>query len=893
MLLHLKIWLYIPAILCSIHSFSQERVRITHVPAPDTLRPGAYVTLVFKSSEAEDSVRAELHTPEGWQLLSQMRIPTANGINWLYSLASKSNSLAGWYPVKFDIFTRGIRRDSATVHVLVREVSRIEIVSVSPPEYLKEGETFLSSFVVNNQGNRTENLVFSATGGSLETDSARLAPGESVQVTMKRVLPLTGQSGWILSQNLAVKVEGRDESYRQYISVPVYSSKPVKTDNYLRFPVEVGAGFLQYQTGDITSTGYQYSVKGRGNLDFKRRHTLDFEARGPNQRFFPVLGTYDHYSVSYAYKDRFRVTAGDFQLAFNHLMEWGRYGRGGQVEARGKKLGFRAFYQNPRLFPTQKDSYGGAVSLFLKNGDISASYFSKDMFTRNQWLTSRMIGLSARVKRKTVHWEAEGSVGSALGQYDIGVFNRLHYNGRKFNAGNQLIYTGKNYFGFYTNSRLLVTNIGYNFHRKAGIGVNHNYMLTNPSLDITVFNTSPFVNTLMAYFTFAPTTRHRFFLNYSVGDRKDRQQPSTFDYHENTGNFFYTYEGTRMRWNHQARYGFTRNNLVEADGLLPPRRTYASTHLQPSFRLWRKIWLGGFAEYQYTSRFSATDRLEHLFFWGGNLSLVHKQVFRLNLMYRNSYAPDELYQSRSYLNALAVLDLRHHRLSFQGGSLYHPDPAFRQQNTLFFSLTYTLKLNVPLARKRNIGRVVGQVTGVSPDISTAGLLIRLGGKEYLTDAEGKFAFNNLAEDKYLLTLQRLQAANGVIPLVKIPLQIQVKKDSVTYLEIPLSKTGGVEGRVTFSGEAAGRKPLVLLKLYNEESSYLTDLKEGGVFSFKEILPGSWKLKVILRNPAYEVDVEEQAVALEPDIISEVKLVIRPRERKIFFSNQNFQISLKE
>jgi len=879
-----------------MNSFSQERARITHVPAPDTLMPGDYLTLVFKTNRTADSLTGRLILPEEWHLLSQMQVPSGNGRNFYYSVASKSNSRAGLYPVKFRVFRRGLPEDSCTAEVPVREVSRLEIVSVSSPPYAREGDTLYTEFVVHNLGNRAEQLRISGIGGEPEGDTAtaHLEPGENAGVRLKRIIPHTTQTSWSLSQALSVAVEGRPEPYRKYIQVPVYASRPKKTDLYLRFPVEAGASFLQYRAGDITYSGYQYFVNGKGHLDFEKKHILDFTLRGPSQRTFPVLGNYDHYSMTYAYKDRFSITAGDYYLAFNNLMELGRYGRGVQAEGRVKNFGARAFYQKARLFPVQRDSYGGAVSLFLRNGEISASYFSKNAFLRRQWLTTQMIGLSSRVRSRTVSWEMEGSLGRTLGQYDMGVFNRFNYRYRRFTVDNNLIYTGKNYFGFYTNSRLLVSSMGYSFGRKAGIGFNHHYSLVNPGLDINVFNTSPFTNTFMTYFTFSPHTAHRFFLNYSLGDRKDRQKPATFDYHENLGNFSYAFDGRNMRLTQQARYGYTRNNLVENEGMMPARRTYASGLVQPAFRLWGQVWLGGFAEYQYTSRFSEQDRLQHLFFWGGNLNVYQNRVFQLNLMYRNSYAPDELYQSRSYLNASAVLDLKHHRLALQGGNVYHPNPELRDQNTLFFSVTYTLKLNAPVARRKNTGRVTGKVLGLYPDIGREGMLIRLGDKEYLTGPAGTFSFNDLAEDRYLLTLQRTQTADGVVPLVKIPMEIVVRKDSVSYLEIPFSKTGGLKGRVKLTEEDSPQKrPLILLKLYNDETSFLTDLKEGNGFSFKEILPGTWKLKVILQDSGYEAEIEEQAVTIVPDETGEIELVIRARERKIFFSNQNFQISLKK
>lgn len=84
------------------------------------------------------------------------------------------------------------------------------------------------------------------------------------------------------------------------------------------------------------------------------------------------------------------------------------------------------------------------------------------------------------------------------------------------------------------------------------------------------------------------------------------------------------------------------------------------------------------------------------------------------------------------------------------------------------------------------------------------------------------------------------------------------------------KTGGVVGKVNIELDERDQTinkeknlPVVLLKLENEIESFVTRINADNEFSFKEIKPGQWKIRVILtgNSEGFEVSEEEKSLIL--------------------------------
>ncbi|QRQ99869.1 hypothetical protein [Dyadobacter sandarakinus] len=893
-------------LLSGAEAWCQQAVKVRLSNAPGKITPGGHFTLFFEV-KSEQGLPAALHEslglPEKWNLLSQRKPEKTLGekeVRYFFVIGTPADYASGNYTVNFRL-KAGNEQVITPVNILIEEVRKVDLFIVSQPEFVREGDTLRVEYMIQNSGNKKEKFALKTNRGKVDhvADSLTLEPNSRLNVTVSQVVPFTDNNAWQSSSDLSVSIPEYASNIYQVVSIPVFSSRVKKIDPYFRFPIEIGGGYLTYRYGERVMTAYQYSATGRGYLDQKEKHFADFIIRGPNQFVFPAVGSYDQYSLDYVYNKKTSVSVGDYVLQLNNLMEFGRFGRGVKLDQQFRRIGYTAFYQKARFYLNQKDSYGGKFLFkFGEASHVGVHYMSKNVMYRGKEFWSNLTGISAAIRTKDFQLETELAHGKAQGKADYGAFTRLQVVKKWFSLASNVIYAGKNFYGFYNNSLLISNNIGFNITSKITLGLSSNFSNINPSLDANLYSVSPREKSYMAFASYQPNKKNRVFVFYSTQEREDRQRPAQFHYSENFGNISYNYNADKFSLFYQGRYGFAQNLLV-ADNT--GKKESFSNLVQPTFRVLPWAWLGGYLEHQHTSKFSAADIVENLFFYGGNARINIKQNLYASVLYRNNYAPDELYERRSYLDVSVLLDLKRHRFTLTGGRSYVPNIQNRNQNTLFLSLKYALKLNVPLSRKRNTGTLKGKLTGEG--FSRQGNLIQLGSHKFLTDSTGMFSFQSITPDRYYLSISQNDSRNeGVVPAVKMPMFIDVKADSVQVIEIPFTRTGSITGQVDFAKSNQGglssvlnEKPPVLVKLYNETSSFLTELNEKGEFSFKEMKPGNWHITAFIpgSQDRYLVEDGNRDVDVQTDKTMRVTFRVRPNEKRIHFSGKSFEVSIKK
>ncbi len=486
------------------------------------------------------------------------------------------------------------------------------------------------------------------------------------------------------------------------------------------------------------------------------------------------------------------------------------------------------------------------------------------------------------------------------GKVGYGGFNRLIFRVGRLQVNSNFMYAGKDFYGFFNNSWLAVNGFTYYLSRKINIGFSNNVTRLNPSYDVTVINKSPYSSGNIAFLNYEYNTKNRFTLSYNNQEREDRGTVKTFHYKETFGRLSYNLNAPKFTLWFNSQYGTAQNLLVKSDSSV--NRQSISNTIQPQFRVVPWLWLGGYFEYQRTSKFSDNNRLTDFYFYGGSARINMGKKFNANFMYRNSYAPDELVERRSYLDLGVTLDLDRHIFSIQGGRTFIPNYDNTDQNSLFFVAKYTLRIGVPVAKNRNLGSIRGQVLGLSEDIKRNGVLVRLGERKFLTDPSGNFYFNNLLPDKYYVTMERSTMGVGVVANTKIPMEVIVRADSTQQVTIPLTKTGEIKGKIDFVAiEQIGtvdihkNKPLVLVKMVNGTESYITQVNKNDEFSFKEIKPDKWKITAWIpgKQEQFEISNSEEAMVLGANQVKEIQLVIKPIVRKINFSQKTYNLSSKK
>lgn len=878
---------------------------------PKSVKLGQYFSLFFNLSHTDslpNGFQNKLVLPPNWKILTEKKIESPNSsfsTKYIYTISPPSQAAAVAYTIDFQIIADGKIYVNQKAIVNIEATRHVEIVPLNQPEFVKEGDVLKVQYLIQNFGNKTERIKLETSRGVIENikDSVYVSPNSYLKVSVKQDIPLTGSSSsWLTSSDLKVSFPNQDAPIFQLLSIPVYSTKTKKNDPYLRFPVEIGGGFMHYSFGKQTTQAFQYLAMGKGFLDFSKKHHLDFTFRGPNQSAFPTIGSYDQYSMSYTYLSKTDITAGDYVLRFNNLMEFGRFGRGLKIEHNIGQGRATIFYQKARFFPNQKDAFGGRYQLNLKKeSHIGFNFISKNLNYNNINFSSNMVGVSSFFKKERYSNEAELALGYAQNKLDIGFFNKFYYAYKRLNFNSEIVHAGKNFYGFYTNSFLFVNGFNIHLSSKINMGMNTNITKINPSLDVIKYATSPYSSTLMTFISYQPNTRNQLFLNFTKQEREDRQKTSTYHFKEDFVNFSYNLNASKFILSSQVRYGYAQNlRIVDNTG----KKEASSFILQPSVALMPWLWIGGYSEYQHTTKFSINDKYQNLYYYGGNIRLNYKKNISLNGMYRNNYAPDEFFEQRSFIDGSLIFDYEKHLFSLNISKSYLPNFSNNGDNTLFLSARYMARINMPLKKDKKIGHLKGQIISLSEGIKKEGILMQVGQYKTLTDSNGVFNFPNLMPNTYYLTMPYNISLKGVVSTLKIPVEANIKADSSLFLTIPLIKTGGIIGSVNFdtplppstgNRDANTEKPTIYIKLFNTNESFITELNSKNEFSFKEMKPGLWKLKAIIlgNNEQFEILNPEQDVEIVSDQIKKNTFTVKIKERKIQFSGKNFHLSTQK
>lgn len=890
-------------VIISFGCLGQGELQINMLNFPKTTSPGSHFNLIFEVKspiKLQEPVIVSVGVPAYWQILFKkepQNFINQTSLKYIYTVISPKFTVAG----NFTLYIYAKRKNGAILSkkliIDVIKFRKLEIAPVTVPEYVKEGDTLNLEYLIHNLGNTREMVKLKSIDGQifLNRDSLSINPNESVKVRSTQLVKGGDNNSWEISSGIKAYLKDSLIPIQLINSIPVYSTKIKKKDPYLRFPIEAGVWYTNYLLGNKNINGIQFDIRGRGFLDLKSKHFLDFTAHGPTNIDIPILGSYDVYSINYTYKNQNFVQLGDYTLQFNNLMEFGRFGRGIRIDNEYKKFGFSGFYMQPRFFNEQRETFGG--SFFLKPNTkyrFSIDYMSKYLVRRDRSFWSNLIGVSSKFQGKILNWETEVVGNKVAQQYDYGVFNRFLIQLKRLQVHSDFIYAGKDFYGYYNNSYLLVNNVSFAINKQLNVGVGNNITQVNPSLDAINFNTSPFNSSLQAFTSFQFNKVSNLMLSYVIQEREDRFEPKKFHFKQSFARISYNLNAPKLIIWYEGRFGTAQNLLQNNDSSIP--RQSIGNSLQPQVRVFPWMWIGTIAEHQRTSRFSAENALTDLFFYGGSMKIIVGEKLNVNFLYRNNYAPDELIENRSLVDLSIGLRLKNHNFNLTAGQNFIPNLSADFQKTTYLSLKYTLRINAPTVRNKNLGNIRGQVVGLYRVNNYKGVLVKLGDKRIMTDENGFFSFNKLVPDKYFLEIDKSSMPFGVITNVKTPMEVNLMANSTSNIKIELLRTGGLEGKVVFEegnklAATYAEKPKVIVKLFNETESFVSQLDESNKFSFKEIKPGTYQVLATLseNQERFSVVNAQQKVEIIVDKIKKTEFGVRPVERKIEFVPKTFKL----
>ena len=171
----------------------------------------------------------------------------------------------------------------------------------------------------------------------------------------------------------------------------------------------------------------------------------------------------------------------------------------------------------------------------------------------------------------------------------------------------------------------------------------------------------------------------------------------------------------------------------------------------------------------------------------------------------------------------------------------------------------------------------------------------LGDRKFVSDKDGKFYFKHLVADKYYIDIDKTSLPKGVITDLKLPLEVDLKGDSTKQINLSLTKTGTIVGKVLFGNiendEGKG-KPSVLITVSNDTEKLYTRVNKDDEFSCKQVKPGNWSVtaSIIGGNPEdYTITDATQSIEVEADGRVEIEYTIENYKRTIEFNPSTFNL----
>lgn len=882
----------------------QTLPKIQHLKYPSDISPGEHFTVFcdVKHSVKQGIVPVQLISPPNWATILTKQIPINDSTSRFVQTMVCPNKVA----IRSYYFVFQYQNQSiANFPINIRKVHQLIITPINLPDFAKEGDTLNISFSIQNAGNIVEKATIGLNQGKIfsqkDTLDMPIGANESFTIFTRHIIPNTNQGNWNYSPILSLKT--KDTSIISVVSIPVYGTTRKEDNSWLRFPLEIGSVYIGTKQGDLSTSAYQFDIRGKGFLDFSSKHYIDFTAHGPNQFQIPMIGSYEIYSMKYDFRKTLSVQLGDYNLRLSNLLEFGRFSRGAKIDWRNEVIGTSFYYAKPRFESDLNYQLGGNVSWYYsKNNFLSAGYQRKGVLLKNQSFDANILNLFSSITTTKIHWETELAQSISLNGTDYAIQNNFNWYNKWIAISSNLIYAGKNFYGFYKSGWQTFNSINFTINNHLSLGISHNLTRINPSFDLLVYNSSPYIKSLIGQLNYRFNYRSMLRLSYNILEREDRLEPKSFYYRESFGGLGYDYNGEKFALSYNGRWGNAENLLIPNDENII--KMSFSNAINPQIRLIPSLWLGGIFEHLYTSKYSATNSNTNYYFYGGSFRLNIRPWLSAMATYRNNFTPEALVQTQSYLTGNLNLDFKHHALSLIVGQSFIPQAINLgniNRDAIYFSLKYTLKLNLPLAKDKRQGTVIGQLNSSDNTLSVGNVMVSLGEKKVLTDASGKFTFNKIIPDKYIFRVEPNPNYFNVSITPRGPIEVQVKNDSVHALRITIARTGIINGIVQLVDQNGNRKidstlvfPTIFIRIQNDQGSITTKVNALGEFSFSDVVPGSWNLSAWLVNNqnTFQLVDANQNIQVNPSKTVDIAIGLQSLQRKLVYGSKSFQVRLQ-
>ena len=830
--------------------------------------------------------KTDIDLPPRWRVvISEKRfdLPPSGEDLKLLSIFVPREASSGRYSVGYAVKDEDDTtvRASVAVDVLLSPVRHLELRLLESPRFVAAGGSFESLFRISNDGNvpGLVRLAIRATNGTaapVDSPLFHLNPMESRDVAANVIVDASpaGRTQAYLEVS-ADYVEDTTVSARAACAIEVIPGMPPASSLHQEFPLQAT---LRATAGSNTPRA-QIEIWGSGDLFEKDKDRLDLLIRTPDTQPGSFLGLRDEYRLSYHSKP-VDAYLGDANFTLSPLTELGRYafGGGGRATLEGMTVG--GFHNENRFLPSDQREDAGFMSCHIAEGsDIGVNFVKKQAGTHSNTLSVR-----STLRLLTDNdLDAEYGVGYGDRTSDDALALRLDGHQHWMAYDLQYVNAGTNYTGYYRDMNLTMASISI-------------FPTSSLRLEGYVRDEDRNLNrdTLLG---FAP--RDRYYqvgvghgdlvaAYYRVHQQEDQLPNPKYQRREDLVQLRLGYDFGFAGLLANIDLGATKDRILATSS--PSQRYSLIANIRPT----DCVSFGTSAEYARDQSIYSLESQERVS-GSVNMSLDLGEGTRINASVNGSHISSS-YPETNYLTDFVISHTFpfKHVIALRGRQTFYVPANGFQENACV--LEYTVPLGVPIPRSAPGGQICGTITDERTGSAIANAILSANGAAALSNEDGQFCFPALTPGIYFLQLDLGSAGLHYLTSRPLPAEIVVREGEKVQIPIGIVRSASISGSVlvydfddqipldSISGQMheSGRLRDVLLELTNETELHRRLTDSRGRFSFTDLRPGRWTLRVIEDNPpsSHYFDTTVYKVEPPPAGTREITVRLLPRRRRI-------------
>ena len=827
---------------------------------------------------------------EAWKVLndySSLVLPAEKTTRKVIGIFVPNNQTAGIVPVLLEVIDKssGTVIASESYKFSIQHRYKLDIEVVRAPKQLFSGDTASVTFLLQNGSNTDVETEFTIRVGSeVKTEKIKLAKEAAFLYTYPIKISKNQTSNEQRSYMANVSIVDKPETATSaYVSIDVFKMGQEKFDEYNRYNVNISSvGAVTSAYGKPMYSG-MYDIQGSGLLgSAEKNRRLDFKVRGPNRNANPLFGLNDEYTATYSTK-KLRISVGDNSYGLSNLTESSRYGLGVGLDLNFNKLSFGGFYSVPRYYPLIRQTYSG-LSTFAWNekNQIQAGYLVKVDTLDNK---INLVSLSA--KNQFVKWMnsiLEFSLGNAnksiYKAYRVGV----SVNAKWISSSVDYTYADKDFPGYFSNAQRINSSVSF-FVKPISFSLSYNNSRANQALDTLVskppISESAGINTSVTFLKY-------FSLNVGgvMSSSKEDSPNPLFDYQRYNARVGLVSQFKNFSISLQGDGGKIRNYLVDQGITMTD---FFTANMSTNLSLEKLITANGNLSYQMGQKgITGAETI----YYGVGLTTNFLKNYALSFTYNSNFEWMYYTSDRNLLSLSLNADFTENdKLTLSTN--YNLLKNTLDNKTFNAQVRYTHILRVPISKRKDVGAVEGKLINKGVD-KISGIRVNVGGRIAITDKDGKFKIGGLPLGPQTLVIDAASFGLHTIAEKSGPYIIEIIPAKTAYFELAVTKSARIQGefkvqedqRSTEKGfiQVSERLERLVVEASSENEMYRVLSDVNGGFSFENLRPGIWEVKVYPNGlpKGYNLLTPQFTITLAPEQDERIVVKLEKKARQIQF-----------